>query len=111
MKERIFSLVAQPWFWIVAGGGGLLALLALMPGTPEAPVAVVASPPPSSEQKMQQDLSRMREWAVKSNGDFDKVPVEVQGYMDHVSLGHGREWLRQEAERLRKQKTAKKESD
>ena len=110
MRDKLFSVVGQPWFWIVAGGGGLLSLLALMPGTPETPVAVSASPLPTSEEKMQQDLRRMREWAVKSNGDFDKVPAEVQGYMNHVSLGHGKEWLRQEAERLKKERAGKSSS-
>ena len=112
MKTKLASFLEQPWFWITTVGVGLLALLALMPGTPEAGAASgSASPEPSSEEKMQTDLRRMREWAVKSQGDFDKVSPEAQGYINHITMGHGREWIRQEAERLKKEKATKAGND
>lgn len=96
--------LGNPVPWIILGGIALLGLVALQPApAPEAQPA----PPQEATARMQEELKVMREWALKSNGDFDKVPKEVQGYMNQTSMGHGREWLRQEAERLKKSTQSK----
>ena len=51
------------------------------------------------------EVTSLRE--LVTTGLFDKVPNEVQGYMNQTSMGHGREWLRQEAERLKKSTQSK----
>lgn len=98
MRERLFSLMSQPLAWITLLGVAALAFLALTPNSSDADSAPTPKPLTTNE-RMQQEMAIMREWARKSRGDFDKVPAEVQGYMNQISRGHGREWLRSEAEK------------
>ena len=97
MPERLRGLLTQPLAWIGLAGVGALAFLALSPA-PEPPKPQPT--PLSTTARMDLEMDVMRQWAVKSKGDFDKVPAEVQGYMNQISRGHGREWLRLEAKRL-----------
>lgn len=94
----MLRLFTQPVAWIALAGVVALGGLAVTPT--ETDTKITPTPTPlSTMDRMQQEMEVMREWAVKSRGDFDKVPQEVQGYMNQISRGHGREWLRSEAEK------------
>ena len=100
MTSQRASFFSHPWFWIVLGGGGLLVLVGLMPGESEALPS--PSPPPSMSEQVQGNMLLLKEWALKSGGDFNKVPPEVQSYVNQMSMGHGKEMLRMEWEKSQK---------
>jgi len=91
------------WWLVPIVGMGLLIVVALPSESPSSDPMSGLPTPLSHQEKVSQEAAMMRDWARKSGGDFNKLPPDVQGYIDQVSMGHGREWLRNEAERQKKE--------
>ena len=101
MKKE--SKVARHWSWLLIPVLGIILLIAVAIPT-ESPSPEASTPSPASLQEgIREEAAMMRDWAKKSGGDFSKLPPEVQSYINRVSMGHGREWLRMEAERQKKE--------
>jgi hypothetical protein len=111
MTSQRVSFFSHPWFWIVLGGGGLLVLVGMMPAESEPPKASSPTPPPNMSEQVQDNMRLLKEWALKSGGDFNKVPPEVQSYVNQMSMGHGKEMLRMEWEKSQKTKIPNKTTE
>lgn len=99
----------RQWSWLAIPLVGVLLLVAVsLPSESPTPEAS-PSAPPASENRTEQEAKVMREWARKTGGDFDKLPPDVQQFINQVSMGHGREWLRKEAERQQKEAVKQKQ--
>lgn len=101
MKKE--SKVAQQWSWFLIPILGIVLLIAVVIPT-ESPSPVASSPsPPAPEEQRRDEAKMMRDWAKKSGGDFNKLPPDVQSAINRITMGHGRQWLHNEAERQKKE--------
>ena len=95
----------RQWSWLLIPLLGVLLLIAVaLPSEQPSQETGAGMPtPPPPQEQWRQEAALMRSWAKKSGGDFDKLPPDVQAFVNQVSLGHGRQWLRNEAQRQEKE--------